>query len=216
MIPQLKTSDLKETFQRFVKDFAKVLEENPMLDGRLVEDLQLAQGNTTLDHKLDRLPVGFLVVGSDDGRLIGSERQIVNLNEARTNAADTFAGTLTHPFMIMPSDSVLIDVKLAAQNVGAGGAFYDLYWWRGAVDQGTTLLAPVGIAAAMTAYTGSIVTSNFSENDMLHFRVQGGGSATINGTITLEFESGVFCASWDTRRMTLTSGSAVNVNLWVF
>jgi len=217
MIEQLKVIDSAQPFQRSVKDFVRVLEENPLLDGRLIEDISLTAGDNYIDHKLDRVPVGFLVVGSDDGRVIGSDRQIVNLTTPRTNAADTFAATLGYPFVIMPHAATLVSVQAGAATVGAGNAQYDLYYWRGAADQGTALVAPMVLAVAFTEYPGTIAPNlALLEDDLLHYRVTGAGSGTTGGSITLEFESGVFCSAWDDKRLTLTSGNAVDVNLWVF
>ena len=60
MIEQLKTVDLSQPFQRFVKDFVKVLERNPRLSGRMIEDIALvATVPQAINHKLARLPVGW-------------------------------------------------------------------------------------------------------------------------------------------------------------
>ena len=51
-----------ELLMQNVKKFAKVLEDNPLLDGRLIEDVDLANAvNTTIDHKLGRQPMGWIV-----------------------------------------------------------------------------------------------------------------------------------------------------------
>lgn len=60
MIEQLKTSNLADMFQRFVKDFVRVLEENPRLDGISIKGIVLAAGVAQeINHKLDRQPVGW-------------------------------------------------------------------------------------------------------------------------------------------------------------
>ncbi|MHA2064273.1 MAG: hypothetical protein ACXABY_07830 [Candidatus Thorarchaeota archaeon] len=60
MIEQLKTSNLAEMFQRFVKDFVRPLEENAQLDYVDVSGVALVSGvNNTFDHGLGRQPIGW-------------------------------------------------------------------------------------------------------------------------------------------------------------
>ena len=60
MIEQLKTADLADIFQRFMKDFVRVLEDNPRLDGRFIRGIDLvATVPQAIDHKLGRVPVGW-------------------------------------------------------------------------------------------------------------------------------------------------------------
>ena len=62
MIEQLNTSDLTETFQRFVKDFVKPLEDNPLIDGRHITGIVVpTAGNIVVNHLLDRTPVGWIL-----------------------------------------------------------------------------------------------------------------------------------------------------------
>jgi hypothetical protein len=63
MIEQLKTSDLSQVFQRFVKDFVRVLEDNPTLDMRIIRGITLAPATAqAIDHGLGRQPVGWFPV----------------------------------------------------------------------------------------------------------------------------------------------------------
>ena len=60
MIEQLKIIDSSDPFQRSVDDFVRVLEENPRLDGRMIEDIALVAATPlAIDHKLARQPVGW-------------------------------------------------------------------------------------------------------------------------------------------------------------
>jgi hypothetical protein len=60
MIDQLNTVDLSDQFQRFVKAFVRVLEDNPRLDGRMIEGIALTAATPLpIDHKLARQPVGW-------------------------------------------------------------------------------------------------------------------------------------------------------------
>lgn len=62
MIEQLKTSDIKDIFQRFVKDFVQPLEVNPLIDGRHIRGLVVpTAGTLTVNHLLDRVPVGWII-----------------------------------------------------------------------------------------------------------------------------------------------------------
>ena len=66
MIPPLETQqtgdqDL-ELSQQNLKRFAKVLEDNPLLDGHLIEDQDLALGvDTPISHRLGRQPRGWIL-----------------------------------------------------------------------------------------------------------------------------------------------------------
>ena len=67
MIPPLEThhtgnQDL-ELFQQNVKKWAKVLEDNPMLAGHRVKDITFdGAADSTFNHKLDRMPLGWIPV----------------------------------------------------------------------------------------------------------------------------------------------------------
>ena len=69
MIPPLETQhghgnqDL-ELLSQNIKRFVKVLEDNPMLDGHLLENISLTAGNNTINHKLGRRLRGWTVVRS--------------------------------------------------------------------------------------------------------------------------------------------------------
>ena len=66
MIPGLETQHTGnqdvELLQQNIKKFAKVLEDNPLLDGRLLEDVALnAAANTDINHGLGRVPRGWIL-----------------------------------------------------------------------------------------------------------------------------------------------------------
>lgn len=66
MIPQLKTSNLKEAFQRFVRDFVRPLEDNAQLDYVDVGPIALGAGvNTVITHGLGRVPIGWFMTDLD-------------------------------------------------------------------------------------------------------------------------------------------------------
>ena len=52
-----------ELLMQNVKKWAKVLEDNPLLDGRLIEDVEFAGGALTVDinHGLGRQPLGWII-----------------------------------------------------------------------------------------------------------------------------------------------------------
>ena len=51
-----------ELLQQNIKKFVKVLEDNPILDGFFLEDIDLANAaNTVINHKLGRRPRGWIV-----------------------------------------------------------------------------------------------------------------------------------------------------------
>ena len=217
MIEQLKVIDSSDPFQRSVDDFVQVLEKNPLLDGWLVEDLSLIEGINYLDHKLDRTPVGYLMVGSDNGQIVGSDRELVAWNIDATAGADTFIASIYYPHVILPHAAQLVSVQGTASGILGVAAQFDVYWWRATIDNGTVLSAPMGIAlGGFTIQSGVVVTNTFQADDVLHFRVQGNGSVTNGAGITLELEVGVVCNAWDDSRMTFFSGRDVDVNLWVF
>lgn len=56
-----------ELAQQNIKRFVKVLEDNPVLDGRLIEDIDvpLPPATVEVEHKLDRQPRGWIVCDVD-------------------------------------------------------------------------------------------------------------------------------------------------------
>ena len=51
-----------ELFQNNIKDFVKVLEDNPLLDGTLIEDVEFGGAVTVnIAHKLGRKPRGWIL-----------------------------------------------------------------------------------------------------------------------------------------------------------
>ena len=51
-----------ELLQQNVKKFVKVLEDNPLLDGVLIEDVDLnAAANTEINHRMGRQPRGWIL-----------------------------------------------------------------------------------------------------------------------------------------------------------
>lgn len=67
MIPSLEKQHTEdqdsELFQQNIKSFVKVLEDNPLLDGRLIEGVEFTVAALTVvvDHKLDRKPRGWMI-----------------------------------------------------------------------------------------------------------------------------------------------------------
>lgn len=66
MIPELETQQTGnqdvELLQQNVKKWTKILEDNPLLDGRLLEDIDLnAAANTNINHGLGRVPRGWVL-----------------------------------------------------------------------------------------------------------------------------------------------------------
>jgi len=60
MIDQLKTSNIREAFQRFVKNFVRPLENNHRLDGRRITGITLTAATPLpINHLLNRQPVGW-------------------------------------------------------------------------------------------------------------------------------------------------------------
>jgi len=88
MIDQLKTSNIREAFQRFVKDFVKPLETNSRLDGRRITGINLVAATPQdIIHKLGREPVGWEItnivwVGAVDAtvRCTGWDDKIITLD----------------------------------------------------------------------------------------------------------------------------------------
>lgn len=80
MIPVLETQHTGnqdvELLQQNTKRFVKVLEDNPLLDGRLIEDIDVPAATLggpsafRVEHKLDRLPRGWIVTDTDEQILI--------------------------------------------------------------------------------------------------------------------------------------------------
>jgi hypothetical protein len=57
-----------ELLQQNVKKWAKVLEDNPLLDGRIVEDVAFdGVADTTFNHGLGRQPLGCFPVDWETG-----------------------------------------------------------------------------------------------------------------------------------------------------
>ncbi len=67
MIKQMNTQHTGdqdvELFQANVKDFVKALEDNPLLDGVLIEDVEFVGAALTVvvNHKLARKPRGWII-----------------------------------------------------------------------------------------------------------------------------------------------------------
>jgi hypothetical protein len=90
MIEQLKTSNLKDMFQRFVKDFVRVLEDNPRLDGVMTDYVTMTGGTpSVINHGLNREPVGWELVDIGWGGAVDVT--------IRRNAWDTRTITLLSP-----------------------------------------------------------------------------------------------------------------------
>lgn len=54
-------------FRIAVQSALRDLNRCPILDGNLVEDVSLSSGSNSINHKLGRNPVGYLVVKSENG-----------------------------------------------------------------------------------------------------------------------------------------------------
>ena len=71
MIPGLETVPTEdqdaELFQQNVKRFAKALEDNPLLDGHIVEVEFDGVNDETFNHKLGRQPLGCYPVDWETG-----------------------------------------------------------------------------------------------------------------------------------------------------
>jgi len=67
MIPELEEQHTGnqdvELLQQNVKKWAKILEDNPLLDGRLIEDVEITAAALTIDvnHGLGRQPRGWII-----------------------------------------------------------------------------------------------------------------------------------------------------------
>ena len=61
---QPDTEDV-ETLQENLQEFFKGVEDNPLLDGRYIEDEDLAVGANTIEHKLSRVPRGWFLCDVD-------------------------------------------------------------------------------------------------------------------------------------------------------
>lgn len=61
-IQQTENDDLEKA-QQNVKRFVKVLEDNPLLDGVLIEDIEITAAALTIDvnHRLGRQPRGWII-----------------------------------------------------------------------------------------------------------------------------------------------------------
>jgi hypothetical protein len=72
MIPELEIqhtgTEEVERLQENVKKFVKVLEDNPLLDGRIVEEVAFdGVADTTFNHGLGRMPLGCFPVYWETG-----------------------------------------------------------------------------------------------------------------------------------------------------
>jgi hypothetical protein len=62
----LRTSDpILSRVQTQVQQLAQVLTEIPLLNGRLIQDVDLTTSESLVEHGLDRVPTGWFVVGID-------------------------------------------------------------------------------------------------------------------------------------------------------
>jgi hypothetical protein len=69
MIEQLKTVNLANQFERFVKDFARQLEDNVLIDGRHIRSITVpTAGTEVVDHLLDRQPLGWVITDITEDR----------------------------------------------------------------------------------------------------------------------------------------------------
>lgn len=97
MIEQLKTSDIADAFQRFVKDFVRVLEENARLDGVRLTGINLAAATPlVINHGLDRQPVGWEITNITWAGAVDSS--------VRRTAWDTRSITLEAPVTAVTLD----------------------------------------------------------------------------------------------------------------
>lgn len=75
-------SDLAEWVSRNldeVEAFSLQLEGNPLVGGRLLESVTLSSGDNILEHKLNRVPQGWLLVSPPNG---------VTVTQSTTSSAD--------------------------------------------------------------------------------------------------------------------------------
>ena len=62
IIGKLIEMKLERDVKKARKKFVKSLEDNPLLDGRLIENVEFAGAVTvSIDHKLDRKPRGWII-----------------------------------------------------------------------------------------------------------------------------------------------------------
>lgn len=93
MIPPLEVQhtgeqDL-ELAQQNIKRFVKVLEDNPLLDGRLIEGQALAVGTTAINHKLGREPRGWILARIQGGAAAPWVRETARNSQTLTLQSNT-------------------------------------------------------------------------------------------------------------------------------
>jgi len=84
-----------ELFQNNIKDFVKVLEDNPLLDGRFIEDIVFSGAVTVnVQHKLDRKPRGWILTDLTGG-LVDVARNVGDWNDKFLSLAASAACTIS-------------------------------------------------------------------------------------------------------------------------
>ena len=70
-IQQAEDQDVN-LLQTNVKNFVKVLEDNPLLDGHLLENIELDAGDNAINHRLGRRLRGWIVTRLYDPTVAGA------------------------------------------------------------------------------------------------------------------------------------------------
>ncbi len=91
-LPQFNTSDriLSMMQSRWASQLDPVV-ENPLLKGVILKDVTLAIGDNTVDHKLQRVPQGYLVIDMKDvfSQIFRKESSMPTLNIILNSSALT-------------------------------------------------------------------------------------------------------------------------------